>query len=418
MLRVTLAGLILVLVTGCSGGGGSTTNLSPSSPGTGTTTGSGTTPTTPSSTPAAVDGSWTALAMSSTGQLTTTIVQFQGTQAQLTGQMQVIGDNAFDPTKSFTGTGSIDSTGKLSFSGTQGQETLSIFGTPSTDASTFSGTYKASGTTAKTGTITAVHPPSMTGTYNASYSDSFLDASVTGSLTLTAGTPAAGSFLTPITGTAQASSPSLSFCGYTSNSLQLQFTGSQVGSGLNGFLSLGTTQWGQLTGTLSPDGSALTGTLTITDPNAGLCSGLSFDGTVTSATKAAQTGTPSTTAQGITLTIVNEGPDSGSVYINGQTATCPAVPKGITGGLSCGQIIVPAGAEEIQIEALADSANDYTLLNSPCAVGGASVVSPGLPAFCTWPPVPISDIGTLPGETIGALVTTTFQPSPYTTPVK
>jgi hypothetical protein len=138
----------------------------------------------------------------------------------------VLGDSAFDETTSFPVTGSIDSTGKITFSGTQGQETLSVTATASTDGSTLQGTYTASGQTTESANIEGVHPPAITGSYTSSYSDTNGD-SVSETLAVTPGSPTAGTFGIPLTGTVQASSPSLTLCGTGSNpgsTAQFQFT--------------------------------------------------------------------------------------------------------------------------------------------------------------------------------------------------
>jgi hypothetical protein len=342
------------------------------------------------------------------GQLSTIIVQFQG-QNQLTGQLQVLGDSAFDATKSFSITGSIDSSGKITFSGTQGQETLSVSATASADGSTLKGTYTASGQVAESGNIVGTHPPSITGSYTGTYSDSSGD-SVSESLAVTPGSPVSGTFGVPVTGTAQASSPALTICGPGSNpgsTAQFQFTGTQIGANINGILMSGTTQWGELSGTLSSDGTTLNGTVTIAD---GACAGKSLNGTVANTSQPAQTQQPS--VQDITFSITNDGPDAGEVFINGQSVQCPAVPKGLTGAVSCGQVVVPAGAESVQISAVPTVDGDYASMGSPCpAVGGSSVQSPNLPFTCTWPAVPLSDIAIMPGQKLQEIVVVGFNPS-------
>jgi hypothetical protein len=378
-----------------------------------------TTPTTPTApapppTPNVIGGSWSAGALSSTGNLSTVLAQFQGTPNQLTGQLRVLGDPAFDSTTSFPATGSIDSTGKVALSGTQGQETFAIAGTASADATTLSGTYTAKGPIAESGNIAAVHPPNMTGTYTGTYSDNSGD-SFSGSLALKAGSPVSGSFSIPITGTAQASSPGLTFCGPGANpgtTAQFQFSGTQVGSTLNGILNSGTDQWGEINGVLSADGTTLTGTMTITDPNV-LCTGFSFNGTLASTAKPV----PVPPLPGdVTFTIWNGGPDSGQVWMNGQYVTCPAPPKGVQGAANCGQIVLPAGTETVQISAVPNT-GDYAFLGLPCSSGGSTVIATNLPFGCTWPLVAISDIGGItPGEKLQEEITANFNPAKIVAP--
>lgn len=83
-----IAVLICVAVVRCSGG-----NQTSTTPTTTTTSGtSGTTTTPPVTTPNVVGGSYTIATLSSAGNMSTLLVQFQGTTAQLTGQMQVFDD--------------------------------------------------------------------------------------------------------------------------------------------------------------------------------------------------------------------------------------------------------------------------------------------------------------------------------------
>lgn len=345
------------------------------------------------------------MALSSTGQLSTIIAQFAG-QSALTGQVQVSGDSAFDATTSFPLTGSIDSTGKITFSGTQGQETLSVTATASTDGSTLKGTYTASGQATESGNIEGIHPPAITGSYTGSYSDTNGD-SVSESLAVTPGSPTAGAFGVPLTGTAQASSPSLTLCGPGSNpgsTAQFQFTGTQIGANINGVLMSGTTAWGELSGTLSSDGTTLNG---LVDIDEGACAGTTLTGTV--ATTSNPVKMPPPTPKNIPFTIVNNGPDPGEVIINGQVVQCPSA-KGITGGVSCGTITIPAGTEEVQVIAKPTVDGDYATMGSPCpAVGGSTVQSPNVPISCTWPSIPISDFPV--GDTIDGLAVVGFIPS-------
>jgi hypothetical protein len=395
---LAMSGLaVLLYLSGCSGGSSpSTTSITTTPP-----------PTTTPSTPDVVgSGSWTATALSSSGQLSTIIVQFQG-QNQLTGKLQVLGDSAFDATTSFPVTGSIDSSGKITFSGTQGQEKLSVSATASADGSTLKGTYTASGPVTESGNIVGVHPPSVTGSYTGTYSDTKGD-SVSETLAVTPGSPVAGTFGVPVTGTAQASSPALTLCGPGNNpgsSEQFQFTGSQIGANISGILMSGTTQWGQLSGALSSDGTTLNGTVTIIN---GACAGTSLNGTVANTSKP-QPQQPS--AQDITFSITNNGPDAGEVFMNGQSVQCPAVPHGLTGGVSCGQIVIPAGADSVQISAVPTVDGDYASVGSPCPQAGSSIESPNLPAGCTWPAVPLSAIAFTSGQKVGGVAVVGFTPS-------
>jgi hypothetical protein len=353
-------------------------------------------------------------ALSSSGNVSTLLLQFQGTASQLTGQMQVSGDPAFDSATAFSGTGSVDTTGMVSFSGTQGAETLAVSGTPSTDGSSLTGTYTASGTTSESGNVVASRPPNMAGTYTANYTDAYgFGVTVGAQLTLTAGTPASGSFSTPITGTATATSPSLSFCTGDANttSMQFGFTGTQSGAGLTGILTNGSVAWGMLVGTLSAEGTALNGNMTVIDPNAGLCSGMSFNGIVTDPSKPAQP-TPAPLGQDGTFTVYNSGPDAGTAYINGQAVTCPAVPKDVK-PVSCGTVTIPKGTTGyIQMSAAATAASDYATIDCQTAEGGSTGIPyPGAYAQCTWPVVPIEDIAKLPGDKINVEVDVSFAQS-------
>jgi hypothetical protein len=387
---------VLLYFCGCSGG---------SSPSTTSTTTPPTTTTPPA--PSVVgSGSWTALAVSSTSHIYTVILQFAG-QNTLTGQIQVLGDSAFDDTTSFPVTGSIDSTGKITFSGTQGQETLSVTATASTDGSTLQGTYTASGQTTESGNIEGVHPPAVTGSYTGSFSDTNGD-SVSETLAVTPGSPTAGTFGVPLTGTVQASSPSLTLCGPGSNPssiAQFQFTGTQVGANINGVLMSGTTAWGELSGTLSSDGTTLNG---IVDIDEGACAGTTLTGALATTSNPVKTQQP--IPQTIPFAIVNNGPDPGEVIINGQIVQCASA-KGITGGVSCGTITIPAGTEEVQVIAKPTVDGDYATMGSPCpSQGGSTVQSPNVPISCTWPPLPIS-VALALGNTVDGLAVVGFIPS-------
>jgi PKD repeat protein len=333
-------------------------------------------------------GSWSGGLNSNSGNMSFFTANLIQLGTNLSGQIAVSGNTAFDPTTSFPVTGTVSSTGQVELSGTQTTSTLTFSGSTSVDLTTATGSYgmtNSSGSVLEQGNATALHPPAVAGS---TYAGTFVggdNGTTTFALDFAPATTTIGS-VTNVTGTGNVNGLQVT-CGV---SPAYVFNGTQTGLNITGSLSQNGAVWAQLGGYLNSDGALLSGHAVLTQGN---CSGMPVDGTLNGPPGGVVFPTGDTGP--VTVTVRNFLDGTGQVLVNGFPVSCPAAPPGaykIPGfpGLVCGTVSLPAGTSAIQYDVFADPGNGVGP-RGPCGVGGSTNY---LTTWtCNWPLYNIPDSG-------------------------